>query len=283
MCHLPCLFFKGTNCFLVTLFFYMQFCLKCAIWRAPQLTRSEELPCPAHVFISLTAAAAGAGSSVLPEQLLRAAGWETGTLWVHGGLPKPFQIIRKTDNLVLMWHLIERWRAKEGGRREIWSKKIGRACLSRKQRKERRIQKACLKACISIHYGAYALLSLLLQMALVFNHNVCVCVRVWETQNSKCIPGTRWYVFVSVEVWYPIRSVHQGFYCVFFQVLLQWRWRTAPHASAFSTLLKMVFSIIDSVKVKQTMSSVVSITGFKRCGLLWAQRVVSGWLWLSRF
>lgn len=112
---------------------------------------------------------------------------------------------------------------------------------------------------------------------------VCVCVRVWETQNSKCIPGTRWYVFVSVEVWYPIRSVHQGFYCVFFQVLLQWRWRTAPHASAFSTLLKMDFSVIDSVKVKQTMSSVVSITGFKRSGLLWAQRVVSGWLWLSRF
>lgn len=46
--------------------------------------------------------------------------------------------------------------------------------MSRKQRKERRIQKACLKACISIHYGAYALLSLLLQMALVFNHYVCV-------------------------------------------------------------------------------------------------------------
>lgn len=43
-----------------------------------------------HVFISLTAAA-GAGSSRLPEHLLSAAGWETGTLWVHGGLLEPFR------------------------------------------------------------------------------------------------------------------------------------------------------------------------------------------------
>lgn len=46
------------------------------------------LPCLVHVFISLTAAGAG---SRLPKHLLRAAGRETGTLWVHGGLPEPFR------------------------------------------------------------------------------------------------------------------------------------------------------------------------------------------------
>lgn len=91
---------------------------------------------------------------------------------------------------------------------------------------------------------------------------VCVCVRVWETQNSKCIPGTRWYVFVSVEVWYPIRSVHQGFYCVFFQVLLQWRWRTAPHASAFSTQ-------------KWTFPSLTALRSNKRCQVSYPLQALS--------